>query len=106
MDYSNKPGRNIDSAGMNAMIKRQMTMTATNGSTPTATCSHLTLTTLEATNKLTPIGGVTKQIASATTRMTPKSTGSIPIQVTTRRRIGVKIINAEIVSMNMPTISS
>src|SRR5699024_12124862 len=106
MDYSNKPGRNIDSAGMNAMIKRQMTMTATNGSTPTATCSNLTLPTLEATNRLTPSGGVTKPIASDTTSTTPKWTGSMPTEVTTGSRIGVKMINAEIVSMNMPTIKS
>ena len=36
----------------------------------------------DATNKLTPIGGVTKPIARFTTIITPKMNGFIPIAVT------------------------
>lgn len=59
----------------------------------------------DATNKLTPIGGVTKPIARFTTIMTPKWIGSIPIAVTIGNKIGVKIRIAGVVSITIPTIS-
>ena len=59
----------------------------------------------DATNKLTPIGGVTKPIARFTTIITPKCIGSIPIAVTIGNKIGVKIRIAGVVSMTIPTIS-
>ena len=59
----------------------------------------------DATNKLTPIGGVTKPIARFTTIMTPKWIGSIPIAVTIGSKIGVKIRIAGVVSITIPTIS-
>src|SRR5699024_5057172 len=67
--------------------------------------SNGTFPTVDATNKLTPNGGVTNPIARFITRITPKWTGSIPIEDTTGSNIGVKITIAEIVSINIPTIS-
>src|SRR5690625_3103708 len=67
--------------------------------------SNGTFPTVDATNKLTPNGGVTNPIARFITRITPKWTGSIPIEVTTGSNIGVKITIDEIVSINIPTIS-
>ena len=45
-----------------------------------------------ATNRLTPIGGVTNPIARLTTIMIPKWIGFMPTAVTIGRRIGVRII--------------
>src|SRR5699024_8398255 len=67
--------------------------------------SNGTFPIVEATNKLTPSGGVTNPIARFITNMIPKCIGSIPIFVTTGKRIGVKITIAEIVSINIPTIN-
>ena len=58
-----------------------------------------------ATNRLTPIGGVTNPIARLTTMITPNWIGSIPMASTIGRRIGVRIRIAGVVSMTIPTIS-
>ena len=47
---------------------------------------------LLATNKLVPIGGVTKPIASATVMRIPKCIGSMPNSLTSGKKIGVKMI--------------
>ena len=57
-----------------------------------------------ATNRLTPIGGVTNPIARLTTIMIPKWIGFMPTAVTIGRRIGVRIRIAGVVSMTIPTI--
>lgn len=85
------------------MSNRHMIIAMMKGTTATAVFSSLTLPTLEATNKLTPSGGVTNPIASETTRMIPKWTGSTPTAITTGKRIGVKTTKAEIVSINSST---
>src|SRR5699024_6391378 len=61
--------------------------------------SNGTFPTVYAANKLTPNGGVRDSIARIITRITPKWTGSITIEVTTGINIGVKITIAEIVSI-------
>lgn len=58
-----------------------------------------------ATNKLMPIGGVTKPMAKFTIIMTPKCRGDTPTAVTIGRRIGVRMRMAGVVSMTMPTKS-
>ena len=58
-----------------------------------------------ATNRLTPMGGVTKPIARFTTIITPKWIGSMPMDSTIGSRIGVRIRIAGVVSMTIPTIS-
>src|SRR5699024_9967322 len=67
--------------------------------------SNGTFPTVDATNKLTPNGGLTNPIARFLTRITPKWTGSIPIEVTTGSNIGVKITIAEFVSINILSIN-
>lgn len=58
-----------------------------------------------ATNRFTPSGGVQNPIAKLTVKMTPNKIGSIPNANATGKRIGVRIIIDEMVSMNMPTKS-
>ena len=58
-----------------------------------------------ATNRLTPIGGVTNPMARLTTMITPNWIGFIPIACTIGSRIGVRIRIAGVVSMIIPTIS-
>ena len=58
-----------------------------------------------ATNRLTPIGGVTNPMARLTTMITPNWIGFIPIACTIGSRIGVRIRIAGVVSMTIPTIS-
>ena len=59
-----------------------------------------------ATNRLTPIGGVTNPIARLTTIMIPKWIEFMPTAVTIGRRIGVRIRIAGVVSITIPTINT
>ena len=59
-----------------------------------------------ATNKFKPNGGVINPKLKFTIIIRPKWTGSIPISTVKGNKIGVKIITAAIVSINVPTISS
>ena len=58
-----------------------------------------------ATNRFTPIGGVTNPIARFTIMTTPKWIGFIPMLCTIGSRIGLKIRIAGVVSMTIPTMS-
>ena len=58
-----------------------------------------------ATNRFTPIGGVTNPIARFTIMTTPKWIGFIPMLCTIGSSIGLKIRIAGVVSITIPTIS-
>ena len=58
-----------------------------------------------ATNRFTPIGGVTNPIARFTTIITPKWIGSIPKPVAIGKKIGARIKIAGVVSIIIPTKS-
>ena len=59
----------------------------------------------EATNRLTPIGGVTNPIARFTTMMIPKWMGSTPNTIAAGSKIGVSRMMAGVVSSTIPTNS-
>lgn len=99
-------GNQVDNAGIKVINNKQITIEMMNGITAIAIFSNFTPPTLEATNKLTPNGGVTKPKAKFATNITPKCTGSTPTDVTIGKRIGVNTTNAEIVSINIPTKKS
>src|SRR5690554_2026610 len=61
------------------------------------------LATPTPTNNTDPTGGVQTPIQRLVTIMIPKCIGSIPIEVTTGRKIGVKINTAGVMSINKPT---
>ena len=58
--------------------------------------------TEEATYRLIATGGVIMPIASPTTMIRPKCTGSMPSWVTSGSNTGVRMIRALAVSMNTP----
>ena len=61
---------------------------------------------LEHTNKHTPTGGVVRPIIKFKTAKVAKCNGSIPTAVASDNKGTNKIINAAIVSMNIPTNSN
>ena len=88
------------------MTNKQIIIESKNGNIETTMRSNLTFPTLDATNKLTPNGGVMKPIAKLATKITPKWTGSTPTVTTIGSKIGVKTTSAEMVSINIPTTKS
>ena len=68
------------------------------------TVSICTLPTLTPTNSVVPTGGVIVPIHRLKIIMIPKWIVSIPSAVHTGRKIGVKIRQAGVISINVPTI--
>mgnify|MGYP002131419123 CR=1 FL=1 len=58
------------------------------------------------TNRLAPTGGVIRPMFSASTIMIPAWTGFMPIDVASAPRIGPRIINTALMSMNIPRTKS
>ena len=58
------------------------------------------------TKRTEPTGGVHNPIQRLSTIMIPNCIGSIPKDLTTGRKIGVKINTAGVISINIPTKSS
>lgn len=63
-----------------------------------------TLDIEEATNRLIPYGGLQKTIARFMVSMMPNVTGCMPTPVQIGNSMGVRIIVAGILSINMPTM--
>ena len=61
-----------------------------------------TFVILAATKRLIPIGGVRKPISQVKTVKIPKTTGSIPILVTSGKKTAVKIIIWATLSNHIP----
>ena len=61
------------------------------------------LPTVATVYRPTPKGGVSMPMVRFRTKMTPRCTGATPIAAATGNKMGVKIVKADIVSMNMPT---
>ena len=58
------------------------------------------------TKSTDPTGGVHNPMHKFRTKIIPKCVGSMPNEVTTGKKIGVKINTAGVMSIKMPTISS
>ena len=71
-----------------------------------ASVSNFTPDIIEAVNRFAPRGGVTKPIAKFKIMIIPKWTGLTPTKVTIGNKIGVKIMIAAHVSINVPTKSN
>src|SRR5699024_730908 len=97
--------KNSDNCGTNVMINTLTIIIMINGIIARTKGSNVVLPTRAPTNSDTPTGGVINPIAKLATMMIPKWVGSIPIDVTTGSKIGVKITIAAIASMKVPTIS-
>src|SRR5699024_6349748 len=103
---ANFSGSHVDKNGTYVTTSKAIIITNIIGIIALIILSNGTAPIVDATNKLTPSGGVTNPIARFITSMIPKWIGSIPIFVTTGKSIGVKITIAEIVSINIPTINN
>ena len=89
--------------GMYVTRNSDMIIAKKNGINGLITSTILVLATLTPTNKIEPTGGVQSPIHKFKTKIIPKWTGSIPIEVTTGKKIGVKIKTAGVMSIKIPT---
>ena len=95
--------RNRDSCGIKVMSSRQTAMAIIIGQIRLTMDSMGSPLMAAAMNRLEPKGGVQKPMARATVITTPKWMGSIPMEVTMGRKMGVKIKIAGVISINIPT---
>ena len=95
-------GKNNEICGTQVIKTVMSNKTTIKGRQALATVSSDKLVRLQATNKLTPRGGVKKAISLVNTMIIPKWTGSTPNFMTKGNRIGVRMIIVAAVSINIP----
>ena len=85
------------------MSSKAIIIAINSGNNGLMTFSILVLAIPIPTNKTDPTGGVHKPIQRFSTMMIPNWIGSIPKDLTTGRKIGVKIKTAGVMSIKTPT---